>query len=129
MIVHVETPDGKRIPVQVRPNDTIANVKEKVEEKQGIPAKEHVLNFNGKELPDMSMLQDHEIQHGDTVQLAAASMNIFVKDWKHKTTRLDVKPSDTVQLIRERLKPIKDLDPKNQILSYKDTMLDENDMS
>ena len=129
MIVHVETPDGKRIPVQVRPNDTIANVKEKMEEKNGIPAKEHVLNFNGKELPDTSMLQDHEIQHGDTVQLAAAGMNIFVKDWKHKTTRLDVKPSDTVQLIRERLKPIKDLDPKNQILSYKDTMLDDNDMS
>jgi hypothetical protein len=57
-------------------------------------------------------------------------MTINIKDWKHKTTRMDVKPSDTLEANDSRTapQPLKDMDADKQILSFKDiTFLDDND--
>ena len=126
MTILVETPQGKQIPVPTAPKDTAADVKRKVQDLEGIPVEDQRLVFNGKELPDKSTIEVNGIQHGDVVKIQQG-MEIVVKDWKQKSMTMEVKPSDTIASIRDRIAAVKEVEPQKQILAHKDTMLDENE--
>ncbi len=49
---HINTPEGKKISLNVDPNNTVEENKKMVEDKVGIPHKVQRLLFNGKELDD-----------------------------------------------------------------------------
>jgi ubiquitin C len=129
MTIQVETPNGQKVSLAVSPTDTIADVKDKLERSHGIPAKDLPLTYKDAELPDNSTLRDHGIKHGDTVKVISSGMQINIKDWKNKVTTFEVKPSDTIGSIREQLQRLKELDPDKQILTFKDTLLEDNDQS
>lgn len=72
MLIKVKTLTGRQIELDVEPTDTILQVKEKIEEKQGIPPEQQRIIYGGKPLNDDKQLQEYRIESGCIIHLILA---------------------------------------------------------
>ena len=56
MLIKVKTLTGKEIEIDIEPTDRVERIKERVEEKEGIPPPQQRLIFSGKQVGSIEIL-------------------------------------------------------------------------
>lgn len=119
MKLFVKTLTGKMIELEVETSDTIKEVKEKIQEQDGIPPEQQRLIFGGKQLADAKTLSECSITAGSTLHLVLAlrgggGMQVYVKTLTGKILTINVEPSDTIADVKSKIEELKGI-PANPI--------------
>ena len=102
--IFVKTLFKKVIPLSVDSYNSIQNVKNKIQDKEGIPVDKQRLFFAGKELEDSSTLFDNKIWDSEALVLHLHDgVEFFVKTPTGKTITVEAKAKDIIKRVKAKI--------------------------
>lgn len=128
MQIFVKTLTGMVITLNVEPSDTIENVKQRIEKKEGTPSQQQCLILAGKELQDNHTLNEYKIQEKTVIYLITepcTAMLIHVKTPSGEVINLEVQPSDKIANMKKEMQNYEGISPDEQRLYFSDQELED----
>ena len=120
---------GKAICFLYNPNDSIAEIKKKVHELEGIPPANQMFVFNGKELEDdEQVLKDCNVGPDCTLHLLRKhrmQIRVVTHVGEQSSMRLPVQPGDTIEHIKQLIQVFKQLPPTQQRIFHQGCELND----
>ena len=119
--IFVKTLTRKIIALDVHPAETIADIKAKIQDKEGIPPDQQRLIFDGIQCEDKHALLYYSAKKESTYHLVLrlrGGMQIFVKTLAGKIITLEVEPSDTIENVKAKIQDKEGFPPDQQYLFY-----------
>ena len=104
--VFIKTLTGRTIVLNVEHDDTVAVVKRKIQEQEGILVESQRLIFVGEQLDDRMRFLDYHVEYESAVHLvccAGDSFQLFVDLPRGRSMTLEVHPSDTVASVKRSI--------------------------
>ncbi|KAG2259056.1 hypothetical protein Bca52824_078350 [Brassica carinata] len=119
---------GKTLTLEVESSDTTCKVKEKIQDKEGIPTYQQMLVFEEEMVEDCSPLAIYNIQKNSTLHmiLRFTGMRIFVNIFEGNAIMLEVKSSDTIDNVKTKIRDKEGIPNYQQMLIFAGNSL-END--
>ena len=120
---------GQSYDLEVNSNETIESIKEKISDIDEFPIKYIRLIYGGKQLEDDRTLADYNIGNNSTMNVVLSRRQfgkISVKTIDGKILNFDVKPSDSIEIIKQKIKDEEGLEP-NQFHLFFGKFLLKND--
>jgi hypothetical protein len=123
---------GKQLTLNfdVNPSDSIATIKAKIQDKEGIASNQQWLLFTGKQLEDERTLSDYRIQRELTLHIIrrgstwlVGGMHIFVKSRTGRVITLDVESSDPIEHVKAKIEDTEGIPPDQLWLVIGRTLL------
>ncbi|KAL9959072.1 hypothetical protein ACROYT_G036153 [Oculina patagonica] len=112
------TATEKAIPLIVEPETSIRNVKEKIQDKKGIPTDQQHLIFH-QELTNERSLRNYNIGEKSILNLTVdGMMQINLITPTGRTTTLDVLSSDDVESVKDKIYDTEGIPPYEQRLTF-----------
>ena len=121
MKIFSKTLTGKTTTLEVDPDETIENVRHKLQCKEGFPPDMYSLIFAGKQLDDRCTLSDYNIRNESTCHIAprfSRGMQLFVKTLIGKTITLLVNPADSIECVKQMIQYKEGIPPDQQRLIF-----------
>ena len=131
IIIYVKTLCGNTTILEVGLADSILRVKERIQDKEGIPPDLQRLVFAGKTLKDRRTLSDYNIQNESSLhlilRLRGGGTKIFVESLiTGKTITLEFCPSPSIKRVKQMIQDKEGIQPDQQHLIFAGELLEDS---
>ena len=111
---------------EVEYSDTIKKIKDKIEDKEGIPSDQQLLTFEGKLLEDGKTLAHYKIQDRCTLQVDFCGSILFITTADAKKIAINFDPSDTIGDIKAKIQAKIKISSEHQKLIFASKQLEDD---
>lgn len=130
----VKSISGNTLAFDVESTDSISNIKQRIQDKEGINVEQQRLNFAGRLLEDSRTLNDYDIVEDSTINMTigllgggteSGTKQIYIKTLQGKSITLEVNDDDTIESVKKKINDIEGIPLDQQRLVFNGKQLED----
>jgi len=128
MLIYVDLRSGKQLTFDVDKQQTVANVKTLIEDKEGVSPNDQRLLFHGDLLKDEFTLSMHNISEESTLQLVQR-LTLFIVCLDNRKITIAVDDDETIGNLKDKIYHREGVRPDQQTLTFCGKTLSEDEQT